>query len=217
MGILGRLLDSLYITEDTCTNCGKTFEPSGQGFVCDECIGEIKPYHPLEYEEKPFIAGYRIFSLYEGAIKEVIKAIKFRRALPLVEVLAGRIRGHINEYLQEIEPQIITFVPVHFWRRWGRGFDQNEELLKSLKIPFLRVLERHRYARSLARYGKSERHKIVEDAFRVKGHFLDLVEGKRILVLDDLMTTGSTAQSVARTLLEVGADSVYFYFLAKEL
>ncbi len=217
MKLLGKLVDSLFLSEDFCISCGKGFEADAQGFVCPKCIEDLKPFHPFEYIELPFISGYRIFAKYEGALEEVIKSIKFRRALPLVQALAGKVETHLKEYLKDVEPDMITFVPVHFWRRWGRGFDHNEELLRFMNIPFLKVVERHRYSKPLAGYGREERKRITGEAFRVRKSFIDLLEGKRVLVVDDLLTTGSTAQSVAKILMEVGVDEVYFYFVAREL
>jgi len=68
----------------------------------------------------------------------------------------------------------------------------------------------------LASYGKDKRSEVLKGAYRVKRERVDGIEGKKILVFDDILTTGTTCRSIAELLLSLGADEVLFYFVAKE-
>ncbi|MGC8676955.1 MAG: hypothetical protein ACP5UF_01860 [Hydrogenobaculum sp.] len=73
------ILDKLYIPDNVCLSCNKYFKPTLQGYVCDNCITSIKPML-FEKENLSYINSYRIFSSYDKALKEMIIALKFKKA-----------------------------------------------------------------------------------------------------------------------------------------
>ncbi len=204
------------LVEDRCSICDKKFIPESQGYICEECLEEIKPFHPFQYSKLGYISGYRVFGKYEGMLSEVLKLIKFKSVRPLTKSLAIRIKGHLREFYNEVNPDLFTFVPVHFFRFWNRGFDHNEEILKDTELPFESMIIRVKYAKPLISYGKEDRFKIVKDAFRIRKDWLDRIEGKKVLIFDDILTTGATSGAIAELFLSVGASEVFFYFLSKE-
>ena len=213
MKLLGKILDLLFLSENRCEVCGKIFKPEDQGFICKRCVEEIRPYEYFEdIPEIPFVEDFEFFGKYEGALREAVILYKFKSVKPISRILAEKIRPHFYEYLDKVKPDLITFVPVHFFRWWTRGFDHNEEIMKHLRVNYEKVIKRVKYAKPLAKYGAKKREKILQGAYRVKGD----VKGKRVLVFDDILTTGSTARSVSKALLEKGAREVYFYFLCKD-
>ena len=214
--MLGRVIDLLRLTERECITCGKKTDFSGQGYVCDECLNTLKPYHPMDYTPLEWVSSYRVFGRYEGVLSDCIKALKFKSVKPLAKVLGRAMRSHLEEFLKDIEPDLLTYVPVHWRRRWSRGFDHNLEILNGAGIEAQRLLIRVKHSKPLAQMGKGSREKAVKDAFRVPKDLIEEVEGKVIFVFDDILTTGSTAKSVAETLMSLGALRVHFYFLARE-
>jgi len=210
---LGKLLDFFLLSENTCKVCEKRFKPEEQGFICNECLSNIKPYEFFEdVPEIPYVEEFEFFGKYEGVLREVLLLYKFKSVKPFSKILADSIREHFYDYVQKIKPDVITFVPVHFLRWWSRGFDHNEEIMKNLGINYDKALKRVKYARPLARYKATRREKLLKGAYRVNKD----VKGKRILVFDDILTTGTTAKNVSATLLKAGAKEVYFYFLCKD-
>jgi ComF family protein len=111
----------------------------------------------------------------------------------------------------------ITPVPLHWRRRWQRGFNQSEALARALSgrcgIPVVRALWRCRSTATQAGLSNSGRRRNVAAAFRWRGS--QSVEGKRILLLDDVMTTGSTAASCALALKRAGAARVAILTIAR--
>lgn len=214
--MIGRILELLNLTSKVCKNCGKEFEPQEQGYLCWDCVGEIKPHHPIDYKELEFVSSYKVFSLYEGSLAECIRLIKFGSVEPLARILGDRISEDLKSFIYEVNPDLITTVPLHPLRLWNRGFDHNGEILKGAGVDFEEILVRVRYAKPLASYGKERRSKVLEGAYRVRRKYMDEIEGKRIFVFDDILTTGTTCRNIAELLLSLGADKVFFYFVAKE-
>ncbi len=210
------ILRRLYLSERNCSYCGKRLNGETQGYVCDSCLGSIKPYHPINYVSLEFISSYRVFGLYKGALSHSLKLVKFENVKPLAYSLGRTVGEHLKEFMEETHPDLVTYVPTHFIRRWRRGFDQNEEILRSAQVNFSKLLLRVKHSKPMARLRKKERLTAVRNAFSVKKEFLDRIEGKKILVFDDILTTGATSTSVAELLLSLGAFEVYFYFMAKE-
>jgi len=116
------------------------------------------------------------------------------------------------------EQDLLTSVPLHWRRRLRRGFDQAgllaQRLSRFLQIPLSdRNLRRIRATASQTGLSESKRRENVRGAFRVRRP--DEVEGKRVLLVDDVMTTGATASECARTLLSAGAKDVSVLVVAR--
>ncbi|WP_457600636.1 ComF family protein [Hydrogenivirga sp.] len=214
--MLGRALTLLGLAEEFCVLCGGALDDPTQGYLCRSCLADLKPSHPLPYGKLDYISGYGVFGRYEDALAEVIRLIKFKSVKPLALRLGEALSSHLGEYISQLEPDILTYVPVHTLRFWNRGFDHNEEILAGAGLDFTGLLLRRRHAKPLARLKREERARAVKDAFGVKKNYIDYVEGRSVLVFDDILTTGATAKSVAEPLLSLGAREVFFYFVAKE-
>jgi len=155
---------------------------------------------------------------YEKPLGEVVKALKFRGqrqyARPLAERLAAVLRR--QDFTQHID--IIVPVPIHWRRRFRRGFNQSElitgHLGKLLNIPVDgRSLRRIRYTEPQTKLSAEERLKNLKGAFKVRRP--EAVEGKQILLLDDVMTTGGTMTECARELRRAGAKVIYAAVVAR--
>jgi ComF family protein len=155
---------------------------------------------------------------YEKPLGEVVKALKFggRRYLarPLAERLAAVLRR--QDFTQHID--IIVPVPIHWRRRFRRGFNQSEliarRLGKLLSIPVdCRSLRRTRYTEPQTKLSADERLKNLKGAFKVRRP--DAIKGKQVLLLDDVMTTGGTMTECARELRRAGAKQIYAAVVAR--
>jgi ComF family protein len=155
---------------------------------------------------------------YEKPLGEVVKALKFRGqrqyARPLAEHLAAILRR--QDFTQNIHA--IVPVPIHWRRRFSRGFNQSEliarHLGKLLNIPVDgRSLRRIRYTEPQTKLSAEERLKNLKGAFKVRRP--EAVEGKQVLLLDDVMTTGGTMTECARELRRAGAKVIYAAVVAR--
>jgi ComF family protein len=117
------------------------------------------------------------------------------------------------------EIDLVAPVPLHWWRKWTRGYNQSEsvarELASTIQVPFApRLLRRVRWTPQQVQPTREARRENVKGAFRTaKGARL---AGKTVLLVDDVMTTGSTLGEAARTLRDAGAERVAVAILARK-
>jgi ComF family protein len=154
------------------------------------------------------------FGFYEGELRDLIHLFKYARMKPLGKHLAAYLaRAHS---LDESVDAVVA-VPLHWRKKWSRGFNQSELLARDFAarrgIPYLDALRRVRSTGVQAGLGKTLRRKNVAGAFVAK-RAAD-VRGKRLLLIDDVMTTGATATACGLALKRAGAKSVSLLTLAR--
>ena len=160
-----------------------------------------------------FDAAY-CFGAYEGVLRDLIHLYKYSRvrtlARPLGDLMASALPR--DERFDGIAP-----IPLHWRRQWQRGFNQSMLLARSLSgrtaIPVINALGRTYSTATQAGLSKSARRRNVTGAFQCRRR--DAVAGKRILLIDDVMTTGSTAAACAVALKRAGAKRVALLTLAR--
>lgn len=191
------------ITKGYCEKCGKLHER--EEAICFDCR---KVSHSFE-------AGRGVF-VYEGLIKKSLFGLKFFKHTWLGygfgRILAGYYR---QENLWNVD--LIVPVPLHLFRFMERGYNQAEIIAKNLgqdlKIPCnSRILSRAKVTRPQKDLTDDERFHNLKLAFKVKNR--EEIVGKKILLIDDIYTTGATIDSCAKALLDEGASKVYFLTLA---
>ncbi len=160
-----------------------------------------------------FDAAY-CFGEYEGALRELIHLFKYGRMKPLSRPLSA----HLAAALPRDQPfDAVVPVPLHWRRAWSRGFNQSELLARAMArrcgIPVLKSLIRDRATETQAGLTHARRRSNVANAFRMKRR--RSVQGMRILLIDDVMTTGATGSACATALKRAGAKSVSLLTLAR--
>lgn len=209
------LLQSLGLALSRCVSCKRSFRGWSQGFVCEDCLDSLKPYHPVDYSERiEYVFSYRVFGLYEGVLKEVIQTVKFENSKGLALLLGKRIAPHLWEYVEELKPDVITCPSLNLRRWWTRGFNHVEYILMGAGLSCMKLFSRKDMSPPLARLSKEERQEAVL-GHHLREELVDFVEDKKVLVVDDLLTTGSTIKRLAYLLLSAGAQEVHAYFVAR--
>lgn len=151
-------------------------------------------------EGGPRFSEARSWGLYEGELRRVIQAFKFDGHSRLAEPLSDLLRQCLAEHF--IDSEGIIPVPLHARRAKERGFDQTLLLASSLSaktgIPVHRSVRRNR--NTVPQFGLSfERRRLnIKGAFEVAGG--QALDGKRLLIVDDVMTTGATVEEMCRIL-----------------
>ena len=163
--------------------------------------------------------GYeRAFSygFYDGPLRRLIHLFKFER----VPTLAAPLGRYLTAALPVDEPRfdLVVPMPLHWYRRWRRGFNQSEllgrEVAGRLGLPMLaRALRRTRHAAPQSGLSSAARRRNVTGLFSVSDR--QKVSGRRVLLVDDVLTTGATAQAAARALKSAGAAQVVVLTLAR--
>jgi ComF family protein len=189
-----------------CTQCRTPFlneAPLDDHGVCGRCRSGLTGY------DSAYSYGY-----YEGALKDLIHLFKYARVESLGEPLGS--------YLLRAIPldqrfDLVVPVPLHWRRRLWRGFNQAELLARPLAhrlgVPVGAALERRRNTDTQASLSPSERRSNVAGAFALRRGAE--VRGKRILLVDDVLTTGATVGAAAAVLRRAGASHVAVLTLAR--
>lgn len=201
-----RILDFFF--PPRCAFCGAILEESGDG-VCSACR-KVLP-HAAETERKcDFVRAYTAPFYYEEPVRQGMLAYKFRNA-PSRGKVFGRMIGEdlLRRGIDGFD--LISWVPLSAKRHRRRGYDQARllaeaaaEILGTKAVPLLRK------ARDVSPQSRlrtpEERRANISGCYVVRS--ADAVRGKRILLIDDIITTGSTLSECARMLLTAGAVSV---------
>jgi len=196
---------------------------------CPRCGGSLGPNVPARpdgcgqcHSTLPRFARTHRLGPYAGCLRQAIRDLKYRRHL--------RLRGHLTRLLaeriraagdaQEAEtrrPDVVLPVPMHWLRRLGRGFDHAHAiaagLARELDLPLGCELVRIRNTPPQVHLPRTSRLQNVRGAFAVRSPAA--IAGANVLLVDDVTTTGATADEATRVLLAAGAQSVTLAVLAK--
>jgi len=197
-----------------CPRCGIPF-PSAESqaytpqFLCGDCRLEEPPFHQARS------VGY-----YEGTLREAIHLFKFGKREEMGRHLGGLMVDHFPEDWDLSSIDLLLPIPLHPRRRWERGFNQSLILGERIAKAYDIKLEGHVLARSRPTLPQSdlplaEKFANLKGAFQVRKR--EEVEGKNILLVDDIYTSGATAQEASKTLLKAGAEKVLVYTLARSV
>ena len=186
-----------------CPSCGG--EHSGILAVCPDCLRE---------GEKCWDGAYAAFAM-TGFLQELLHLCKYRNQPELARVIGDLAFQTVRERLPRVD--CIVPVPLH-WRRFlRRGFNQAEWIAGRLSagsgVPAENLLRRIRCTGQQAKLGKKERISNLSHAFFVPDSIK--VKKRAILLVDDVMTTGSTLSAAAKALKKAGAGPVYVFCAAR--
>jgi ComF family protein len=192
-------------------------------FFCVSCRTPFQNRFPLDAEGRcalcrnglrGFDAAY-CFGSYEGTLRELVHLYKYGRIQTLSRPLADFLGAALplDERFEAVTP-----VPLHWRKQWHRGFNQSDLLACAIArrrgLPVVRALRRGRYTQTQAGLSNTERRKNVSAAFQCRRAGLAL-SGRRVLLVDDVMTTGSTAAACARVLKRAGVARVVLLTVAR--
>ena len=183
--------------------------------LCHTCR-ENTPEFTRSKSNIPFIAHWTALWYYKDDVRNSIHRFKFGGARHYAEIYGRLLALKLSDSLAK-DVDMISWAPISFRRKLKRGYDQSELLAravgKELHIPACPVLKKFRHTRPQSGIQMTaQRRANVIGAYKVINP--SQIAGKRILLLDDVVTTGSTASECARTLLTAGAKEVSFAAVA---
>ncbi|MDR3148790.1 MAG: ComF family protein [Oscillospiraceae bacterium] len=193
------------IFPEKCAFCGKALKTIG---VCDTCKTELPWWGGCE----ELADGLKITAplKYEGKARFALLNFKFHGRKNHARTFADLMEVCIQNHYGADSFDAVTFVPLHWLRRLKRGYNQTELLANALSRKFgvqvLKTLTKPKRAKANSGLNSAQRAGNVTDAFRIKCS--SGVSGKRILLIDDVCTTGATLRETAKILIQAGASDV---------
>lgn len=197
-----------------CTFCRKLLKKE-ETDLCHSCRKNTPEYKHSK-NNIPFVAGWTGIWYYTEGVRNSLLRYKFYNARSYAQVygrfLAMKLQTEFTDGFD-----VLTWVPVSPFRKFCRGYDQVELLAKQVAkeldvsaVPVIKKI-RHTPPQSKLKTAAQRRANIL-GAYRVSTP--DTITAKRIMLLDDILTTGATASECARVLLTAGAEKVYFAAVA---
>lgn len=185
-----------------CERCAMPLGPwSHRGGGCAECRGR-----PLGFDAAIALGPY------DGVIRDLCLRLKQERNAWLAPWLAGVLVDSRAEVRQVPADTWVVPIPLHWKRQWQRGYNQADALArgvsKRLSLRLAHPLRRVRSTPHLAFAGRTERAKVMRDAFEVRRRTAEALKGRTVLLVDDILTTGATCGAAARALKRAGAVRV---------
>jgi ComF family protein len=154
------------------------------------------------------------YGSYEGTLRQLVHLFKYSGVRPLA--------GAFGRFLAQALPRETTFdvivpMPLHWFKQWQRGFNQSDllarEIGKKWNVPVRSLIRRKKATRPQAGLTNAKRRANMSGAFKIaRGRPL---AGVRVLLVDDVVTTGATASACARVLKRAGAAHVALLALAR--
>jgi ComF family protein len=206
-----------------CKACGEQVYSDPRP-SCPRCAATVGPFGVVDSgcptctsEQFAFDAAHRL-GPYDGKLREVILRIKNANAEGLAEIVAEEWAARVVVKLRPMGIQAVLPVPLHWWRRWQRGVNQSDALArafaKTLHVPWHPYgLRRLRKTQMQTHLSPSARRDNVRGAFECRPALK--LAGYTVLLVDDVMTTGSTSHEAARALRRAGAARVIVAVLAR--
>ena len=215
--------DSVAFRHGLCNEChpAVTTDPSLACPWCAQTVGLHSDTTDGCMECKGIALGFeRAVRLgpYTGKLRDAVLRMKFLAGEGLADLIGRTFVECRGEALHTLNVDVVAPVPLHWWRRWTRGYNQSEavarELAAGLGVPFVpQLLSRVKWTTQQIQPTREARRENVKGAFRVRTGAR--LVGKTVLLMDDVMTTGSTLGEAARTLREAGAERVVVAVLAR--
>lgn len=200
--------------DDLCSKCYRELSIADQ--TCPEC-GEDSPMgwtHKVCKHKWGMDGLIVIYDYQDEVVKAVIDGVKFEFNRELVRGVLKNFRFETGEKFDYLVP-----VPLHYYRKNWRGFNQAEEIAlvleKKMKVKGLDVLSRKRNTKQQASIKeREEREKNVKGAFEVKKLMKKQLAGKKILLIDDVFTSGADMRECTKILKKAGVSFVWGLALA---
>ncbi|MCX7943299.1 MAG: ComF family protein [Deltaproteobacteria bacterium] len=207
-----------------CEICGDTVEERGENFCpmcgtrhygktgeskCGDCVKNPKPFDRTIYR-----------FIYGGAISDSIAAFKYDHNLFAGRRLTLESINLLYKEILELKLDFIVPVPIHFLKIFMRGFSPTAyiaDLISNiLSIPVrYNILKKVKYTRAQVGLKREERLRNIRGSFAIQDNYRKELEDKKILLVDDVFTTGTTASLCAELLKDKGARSVDLFVLAR--
>ncbi len=202
--ICDRCLSSIQpIERNFCQLCGQPLQRKRRSYLCAECVRK-----PLS------LTRIRAWARFTHPLDKLVYVFKYSR----FSRLAGYFSRHLTPIIRSdgllSTAGAIVPIPLHPVKSWWRGYNQSAILGRAISadtgIPMTNILKRRRMTRTQTRLIPRQRRANVSGAFALRSRIdPSTIKGRRLILLDDVVTSGSTLDAAAEVLLDAGAEAVY--------
>lgn len=223
-----KFLNELFPQDITCYNCGNEIKTKNNYNLCEECLNDIKPIkYPCKIcgdelnsftevcenckNYKRYFDYVSSITTYSGVAKNLVHKLKYNDCAYVAKTIGSLL---YHEFMQGNYNliDIVTCVPLSKEKLKTRGYNQTEEILKEFVKHYNinynpAILKRVKNTVTQTALTKTSRRENLQNAFEVIN--VEEINNKNVLVIDDVITTGSTLDAVAKVLKECGANKVY--------
>lgn len=175
-----------------------------EALICSACVLEPPAHH-----------GVAAATLYNPTSRQLVLALKHRRKVALAPFMARLMAARLKGLEQHaIGPGwLVVPVPLHRWRLWARGFNQSALLAREVAHllgaqALVDALHRHRRTPRLGGLGREEREAVMQGAITTTRRHAARLKGARIVLADDVLTSGATTRACIQALRKAGAAEV---------
>lgn len=222
-----------FIAPRKCVSCS-----SLGAFLCEDCRQKIpvneafcyickkpSPHFQVHPQcKKDFFLDEVIVPCHyrEKMVKSAITQGKFYKRREVFEEMTEMLSWYFEKETESYESEEILIVPIplHFLRKWKRGFNQTDTIAKVLEkriwYPYKNILKKVKYTRQQSHLSREQRLKNRKDCFEVKKNYKDKLDTKTVFLVDDIISTGATMNEAAKVLKERGVKKVIWIVLASD-
>lgn len=211
------ILDTLF--PPRCPLC-RTYVSRPDCCLCPDCLGRAVNRRIVRSNRQTSqLDQIHVVCNYRGGVQKLLHAVKYHHSFQYLSPLHFLLRQEV--VVQQLLPiDFVVPVPLHVDKIRERGFNQTEKLFSpwaaECALPWMDALERTKATLPQYQLTLTQRRQNMQHAFRLKGEAGSLIEGKPILLVDDIFTTGATLEACARVLKKAGAERVLGLVLASD-
>ncbi|HNS08341.1 MAG TPA: phosphoribosyltransferase family protein [Candidatus Ozemobacteraceae bacterium] len=183
--------------------------------LCDCCLIKLQGLIGSPQRVEDVVCSFPVYTLssYDSLMSDIIRVVKYRPSLKLLKILAQQCQSRGSLKTLVGSDDILIPVPMHSDRQLKRGFNQAEFLAEKFAVAagcrFSPALERIRATRPQADCDEKDRQNNLEGAFALgRGLIKEMFSGRHLILVDDVVTTGSTLQKCCETLQPLGPAKV---------
>lgn len=202
-----------------CVLCAKPLPQwDGMQLLCERCVPRVDAMRCREALYVQGIDAVASVFYYKGEMAGCIKRYKFQGQKQYAQYFAQELSKLLEQFRLEWKPDVITYIPIGFSRARERGFNQSKLIAKRLAkqsgVPCRALLHKRAWvSRQSGTHSAEERFANAKEAFNAP-RGADY-RGMKILIIDDVLTTGATLGAAQQVLRDAGAGKVYALTIAK--